>query len=79
MGKDNKKLDNAVKMSEYSDELEYVEEKPAEVAAPEPLVSFEAWFMSTQRPTHHKAGMRAYTKTSNKRTVSNWNTLFANY
>lgn len=43
------------------------------------LISFDRWFLTTGRPAHHKAGMRAYSNTKGRRNKAAWDQLFKNY
>lgn len=45
----------------------------------EPLVSFDIWFVSTGKPAHHVAGMKAFADTSGRKTPSNWANIFKSY
>lgn len=42
-------------------------------------ISFDRWFSTTGRPAHHKAGMRAFVKSSGRKTKAAWDQLFAKY
>jgi hypothetical protein len=46
---------------------------------PEPLVSFARWFSSKKFKPHWAAGMQAYTDTTIRRTMADWDRLFKNY
>lgn len=48
-------------------------------AAPVQIVSFDRWFATTQRPPHHKAGMKAFANTAGKKPVEQWNLIFQSY
>lgn len=63
-----------------------VEPAPANVAAPPPkLITFDVWFTTAERACarlnqpHHKAGMKAWTRTSGKRAKDEWDRLFSKY
>lgn len=45
------------------------------------LLTFDRYFLTLDRPLHHKAGMEAFAKNKikQKRTASMWNKIFANY
>ena len=49
----------------------------------EPVVSFDRWFRSRSSErgyqTHWISGMRAFIKTSGKKTMSDWDKVFINY
>lgn len=45
----------------------------------ETLVSFARWFRSKKFKPHWAAGMEAYTDTSRRRTMADWDRLFKNY
>ena len=53
------------------------------VTRKEPLVTFDRWFRSKSKTSgfkaHWAAGMKAYTDTSVKRTMSDWDKVFATY
>lgn len=59
--------------------------KPPTQAAPrkEPLVSFERWFKARSPEKGYKphwiAGMQAFTDTSTRRSMSDWDSIFKNY
>jgi hypothetical protein len=46
---------------------------------PEPLVSFARWFRSKRFKPHWAAGMEAYTDTTRRRSMADWDRLFKNY
>lgn len=55
---------------------------PAKKAPPapvEPLLTFDRWFISLGRPSHHKAGMQAYRPTKGRKTKAAWDRLFKDY
>ena len=52
------------------------------VEAPKPkevMVTFDRWFVATNKPAHWKAGMQSYASTAGKKTVAVWNKIFQNY
>ena len=50
-----------------------------EAKPPAALMSFDRWFITTNKPPHHKAGLKAFTKTDGKKTKAAWDKIFANY
>jgi len=66
-----------------STEEKKVEEKKIETpAAPqeqEQLVTFSRWFIARSFRAHWKEGMEAYTDTTLKRTMSDWDKVFKAY
>ena len=52
---------------------------PPKLEKPEPAVSFAYWFRSKRFKPHWAAGMQAYTDTTRRRTVADWNRLFESY
>lgn len=44
-----------------------------------PLVTFARWFNSKKFKHHWAAGMQAYVDTTRRRTMEEWDRLFANY
>jgi hypothetical protein len=55
---------------------------PREKTLPQPVFSFDRYFATLGKPAHHKAGMRSYLRAADlrsKKTVAEWDRLFANY
>lgn len=66
------------------EEVRTVPAKPTPVisTAPKPsmlLLTFDRWFATTGRPSHHKSGMQAYVNVTGKRPKDFWDQLFAQY
>ncbi|MCF6205351.1 MAG: hypothetical protein L3J47_00460 [Sulfurovum sp.] len=53
--------------------------KPQPKVKAEHQVSFSRYFISLQKPMHHKPGMAAFTNTSGKKTYRIWDELFSTY
>lgn len=57
-------------------------EAPKKTKRPMATFTFDRWFASLGRPIHHKAGMLAYLSkkaSQGKKTVAEWERLFASY
>lgn len=52
---------------------------PVVKAPPPQLVTFDRWFVTFGKPDRWKAGMRAFADTTGKKTVAQWNAIFAGY
>jgi hypothetical protein len=58
---------------------------PSPAFVPPKLITFDVWFTTAERACarlnqpHHKAGMKAWTRTSGKRTKDEWDRLFSKY
>ena len=76
--------------SDVADDLEAPEETPVipetppappkvEVKDAIQRISFSRWFSTTGRPSHHKAGFKAYANTNGRKTKVAWDVLFAKY
>lgn len=53
--------------------------KVVKLEKPEPLISFNRWFVSKGYKPHWKKGMMVFADTTGKRTLSDWAELFKNY
>ena len=52
---------------------------PAKATQPERLVSFKRWFQARGFKPHWDKGMAAYTDTTVRRTMSEWDGVFKDY
>ena len=52
---------------------------PKDQEKPEKLVTFGQWFRFKRFKLHWAAGMQAYTDTSRRRTLGDWDKLFEKY
>ena len=68
----NKEVDVAEEVTQKID-------VPITSAIQESTVSFDRWFSLKGFKAHWKTGMKAYTDTTVRRTVSEWNKIFENY
>ena len=75
-----KKEDITLETNKVEPEIKVEPKMKKQVEAPvEPLVSFDKWFAAKGFKFHWKAGMKAYTDTTFKKTFSNWEKTFKNY
>ena len=60
-------------------ELKEVKKNEKVMTVPAKVITFEKWFTQSKRPSHHKAGMAAFTNIKVLRTVEQWNEIFKKY
>ena len=52
---------------------------PAPLVSNGPAVPFSRWFQAKGYKSHWRGGMEAFTDTSGRKTVEEWNKIFENY
>ena len=63
----------------FADREVIVKKTRESVAISEPLVPFDRWFAAKGFKERWKSGMIAFTDVSIRRTMSEWNQIFASY